>query len=83
MTGEITLRGKVMKIGGLKSKLIAAHRSGVTCVCIPAENVPDLDAVPESVRRALQIVPVSHIDQVLARALVVPDSFSFDRPTKP
>ncbi len=84
MTGEITLRGKVMKIGGLKSKLIAAHRSGVTCVCIPEENVPDLDAVPESVRRALEIVPVSHIDQVLARALVVPDTFTaFDHPARP
>ncbi len=82
MTGEITLRGKVMKIGGLKAKLIAAHRSGVRCVCIPVENVPDLDQVPESVRRALEIVPVSHIDQVLARALRVPEGFTaFDHPS--
>ncbi|PKN47527.1 MAG: endopeptidase La [Deltaproteobacteria bacterium HGW-Deltaproteobacteria-17] len=76
MTGEITLRGKVMKIGGLKAKLIAAHRSGVRCVCIPQDNTPDLDSIPESIRRDLRIVPVSHIDQVLACALCVPGDFT-------
>ncbi|MBU1070321.1 endopeptidase La, partial [Myxococcota bacterium] len=82
MTGEITLRGKVMKIGGLKAKLIAAHRSGVRCVCIPQDNTPDLDTIPESIRRDLRIVPVTHIDQVLACALCVPEDFtSFSQQT--
>jgi ATP-dependent Lon protease len=72
MTGEITLRGRVLAIGGLKEKLLAALRSGVKTVLIPAENEKDLAEVPESVKAGLTIVPVSTVDEVLARALTGP-----------
>jgi ATP-dependent Lon protease len=72
MTGEITLRGRVTAIGGLKEKLLAALRSGVKTVLIPAENEKDLADVPESVKSGLEIIPVAHIDQVLAHALTGP-----------
>ena len=70
MTGEITLRGRVLPIGGLKEKLLAAHRSGVTTVLIPSENVRDLDLLPEHVRTDLSIIPVHSMEEVLDRALV-------------
>jgi len=69
MTGEITLRGRVLPIGGLKEKLLAAHRGGITRVLIPEQNLKDLDDVPAHVTEALEIVPVSHMDRVLAEAL--------------
>lgn len=69
MTGEMTLRGRVLPIGGLKEKLLAAHRAGVDTVLIPQDNVKDLEDVPENVRAQLEVVPVSHIDQVLRVAL--------------
>ena len=72
MTGEITLRGRVLPIGGLKEKLLAALRGGIKTVLIPEENEKDLADLPESVKNGLTIVPVSTIDQVLARALVRP-----------
>jgi ATP-dependent Lon protease len=72
MTGEITLRGRVTAIGGLKEKLLAALRSGVKTVLIPQENEKDLADVPENVKSALEIIPVSNIDQVLALALTGP-----------
>ncbi len=72
MTGEITLRGRVTAIGGLKEKLLAALRSGIKTVLIPEENEKDLADIPENVKSALEIVPVSTIDQVLARALTGP-----------
>jgi len=72
MTGEVTLRGRVLPIGGLKEKLLAALRGGIRTVLIPAENEKDLVELPASVREGLEIVPVDHIDQVLARALVEP-----------
>ena len=72
MTGEITLRGRVTAIGGLKEKLLAALRSGVTTVLIPQENEKDLAEVPETVKKGLEIIPVSTIDQVLALALTGP-----------
>jgi ATP-dependent Lon protease len=72
MTGEITLRGRVLPIGGLKEKLLAALRGGIKTVLIPEENEKDLFDLPESVKTGLNIVPVSTIDQVLARALVRP-----------
>ncbi len=72
MTGEITLRGRVTAIGGLKEKLLAALRSGVKTVLIPAENEKDLADVPDSVKSGLEIIPVGHIDQVLAHALTGP-----------
>ena len=70
MTGEVTLRGRVTAIGGLKEKLLAALRSGVKTVLIPQENEKDLADIPENVTSALQIIPVSTMDEVLARALV-------------
>ena len=70
MTGEISLRGQVRPIGGLKEKLLAAQQAGVRCVLIPADNTRDLPEVPRSTREALDIRPVSHMDEVLAAALV-------------
>jgi ATP-dependent Lon protease len=72
MTGEITLRGRVLPIGGLKEKLLAALRSGIKTVLIPRENEKDLADIPENVKSGLEIVPVSTVDEVLARALVRP-----------
>jgi ATP-dependent Lon protease len=72
MTGEVTLRGRVLPIGGLKEKLLAALRGGIRTVLIPAENEKDLADIPATVKEALEIVPVSHVDEVLARALVEP-----------
>jgi len=69
MTGEITLRGEVTGIGGLKEKLLAAHRGGVKIVIIPEENVKDLADIPENAKNNLEIVPVKWIDQVLEIAL--------------
>jgi len=70
MTGEVTLRGRVLPIGGLKEKLLAALRGGITTVLIPEDNVKDLAEIPANVKEGLEIVPVNHVDQVLARALV-------------
>ncbi len=70
MTGEVTLRGRVLPIGGLKEKLLAALRGGIKTVLIPEENVKDLAEIPANVKEGLEIVPVSHVDEVLARALI-------------
>jgi len=70
MTGEVTLRGRVLAIGGLKEKLLAALRGGIKTVLIPEENVKDLTEIPENIKQGLEIVPVAHVDQVLERALV-------------
>lgn len=70
MTGELTLRGRVLQIGGLKEKLLAAERAGIKTVIIPKDNVKDLAEVPEKVKQALTIVPMSQVDQVLVKALV-------------
>ena len=72
MTGEVTLRGRVTAIGGLKEKLLAALRSGVKTVLIPEENEKDLAEVPDNVKGGMQIIPVSHMDQVLKHALTGP-----------
>jgi len=72
MTGEVTLRGRVLPIGGLKEKLLAALRGGIRTVLIPAENEKDLAEIPASVKEALEIIPVAHVDEVLARALSQP-----------
>jgi len=69
MTGEITLRGRVLPIGGLKEKLLAAHRAGIDTVLIPKENVKDLEEVPENVRRAITIIPAENVQTVLETAL--------------
>jgi len=70
MTGEITLRGRVLEIGGLKEKLLAAHRGGIGTVLIPIDNAKDLKDVPAKVRKALTVIPVRHMDEVLRVALV-------------
>ena len=72
MTGEVTLRGRVLAIGGLKEKLLAALRGGITTVLIPEENRKDLVEIPANVLAGLEIIPVSHVDEVLERALVEP-----------
>lgn len=72
MTGEVTLRGRVLPIGGLKEKLLAALRGGIRTVLIPAENEKDLAEIPAGVKESLDIVPVQHVDEVLSRALVEP-----------
>jgi ATP-dependent Lon protease len=72
MTGEVTLRGRVLAIGGLKEKLLAALRGGIKTVLIPEENVKDLADIPANAREGLEIIPVSHVDEVLARALTEP-----------
>ena len=69
MTGEVTLRGRALPIGGLKEKLLAALRGGITTVLIPQENEKDLAEIPQNILDGLEIVPVSHVDDVLARAL--------------
>src|SRR5690606_11737244 len=70
MTGEVTLRGRVLPIGGLKEKLLAALRSGIKTVLIPEENTRDLKEIPEIVTKGMEIIPVSRMDQVLKVALV-------------
>jgi len=72
MTGEITLRGRVLPIGGLKEKLLAAHRGGIETVIIPDENVKDLAEIPKNVTESLSIRPVRWIDEVLDIALERP-----------
>ncbi len=69
MTGEITLRGRVLPIGGLKEKLLAALRSGITTVFIPKDNEKDLAEIPDSVKKHLKLMPVAHVDDVIAQAL--------------
>lgn len=70
MTGEVTLRGNVLPIGGLKEKSLAAYRSGITTILIPKENVRDLDEIPQEVKDAVEFIPVSTVKQVLKHALV-------------
>jgi ATP-dependent Lon protease len=70
MTGEITLRGRVLPIGGLKEKLLAALRAGIKKVMIPKDNEKDLAEIPDNARRGLEIVPCATIDEVLGHALV-------------
>ena len=72
MTGEVTLRGRVLAIGGLKEKLLAALRGGITTVLIPEENVKDLEEIPDNVKRGIELIPVSTVDEVLKHALTKP-----------
>jgi len=86
MTGEITLRGEVLPIGGLKEKLLAAHRGGITKVLIPQENEKDLAEIPKNIKDKLTIVPVKWIDDVLQQALIhmpVPETESEDAKAEP
>ena len=70
MTGEVTLRGNVLPIGGLKEKLLAALRGGINKVLIPIENEKDLKDIPDKVKAGIEIIPVSHVSEVLKHALV-------------
>jgi ATP-dependent Lon protease len=81
MTGEITLRGRVLGIGGVKEKLLAAHRSGISTVVLPKENRKDLRDVPRRVLRSLRLVLVEHVDDVLREALVVTDGSTMFSPS--
>jgi ATP-dependent Lon protease len=72
MTGEVTLRGRVLAIGGLKEKLLAALRGGIKTVLIPLENVKDLEEIPDNVKQGLEIIPVATVEEVLRHALVHP-----------
>ena len=84
MTGEITLRGRVLPIGGLKEKLLAALRAGITTVFFPKDNEKDLAEIPDSVRKALKLIPVSHVDDVIMQALVrKPEPIEWDEPADP
>ncbi len=79
MTGEITLRGRVLPIGGLKEKLLAAQRGGIKTVLIPEENAKDLVEINESIKKGLEIIPVNRMDEVLARALTrAPEPIAWD-----
>jgi len=69
MTGEVTLRGKVLRIGGLKEKSIAAHMAGIKIVLIPKENERDIAKIPDSVKKSIEFIPVSHVSENLALAL--------------
>ncbi|MGZ5931820.1 MAG: S16 family serine protease, partial [Rhizomicrobium sp.] len=81
MTGEITLRGRVLPIGGLKEKLLAALRGGIKTVLIPEENAKDLVDIPDSVKSKLEIIPVSRMDEVISRALVrKPEAIVWEEP---
>jgi len=72
MTGEITLRGRVLPIGGLKEKLLAALRGGIKTVLIPSDNVKDLADIPDNVKQGMEIIPVTTVDEVLKNALTKP-----------
>ena len=72
MTGEITLRGLVLPIGGLKEKLLAAHRAGIKKVLIPEENKKDLIEVPKTILKSIEVIPVKNVDEVLKVALIKP-----------
>jgi ATP-dependent Lon protease len=74
MTGEVTLSGRVLPIGGVKQKLLAAHRAGITEVIIPGRNEPDLDDVPAEVREGLTVHALTDVADVLAIALRAPDT---------
>jgi ATP-dependent Lon protease len=81
MTGEVTLRGRVLPIGGLKEKLLAALRGGIKKVLIPAENAKDLAEIPDNVKNNLEIIPVSHVDEVLKHALTrQPEPITWEEP---
>jgi hypothetical protein len=77
MTGEITLRGRVLPIGGLKEKILAAHRAGITTVIMPKENAKDLRDIPKKVLKTVRVCLVEHMDEVLRVALVLPHPDEF------
>jgi ATP-dependent Lon protease len=84
MTGEITLRGRVLPIGGLKEKLLAALRAGITTAFIPKDNEKDLAEIPDNVKKVIKIIPVAHVDEVISKALVrQPEPITWVEPEEP
>ena len=84
MTGEITLRGRVLPIGGLKEKLLAALRGGIKTVLIPEDNAKDLAEIPENVKSGLEIIPVARMDDVIKQALVrMPEPIEWEESKEP
>jgi ATP-dependent Lon protease len=84
MTGEITLRGRILPIGGLKEKLLAALRAGITTVFIPKENEKDLAEIPDNVKKHLKLIPVADVDEVIAQALARrPIAIEWEEPPEP
>jgi ATP-dependent Lon protease len=84
MTGEITLRGRVLPIGGLKEKLLAALRAGITTVFIPKDNEKDLAEIPDNVKKHLKLIPVADVDEVIAQALSRrPEPITWEEPPEP
>ena len=84
MTGEITLRGRVLPIGGLKEKLLAAMRAGITTVFFPKDNEKDLAEIPDSVKKHIKLIPVAHVDDVIGQALVrKPEAIEWEEPAEP
>jgi ATP-dependent Lon protease len=80
MTGEITLRGQVLPVGGIKEKILAAHRAGLATVILPRRNEKDIDDVPNDIKKKMKFVFVDHVDEVIAEALM-PTSNSATGPT--
>jgi ATP-dependent Lon protease len=78
MTGEITLRGRVLPVGGIKMKVLAAHRAGLTTVILPKRNERDLDELPDEVRSTMTFIPVERIDEALHVALMPMDTAHID-----
>jgi ATP-dependent Lon protease len=83
MTGEITLRGRVLPIGGLKEKVLAAHRGGIKSVLLPKENEKDIEEIPAQILKGITLIKVGHMDEVLKQALVLDDPESFLKPRRP
>src|SRR5207237_8862389 len=79
MTGEITLRGRVLPIGGLKEKVLAAHRGGIKHILLPAENAKDIKEIPSTILKSVRLELVDHMDDVLRKALVLDDPDNFLR----
>jgi ATP-dependent Lon protease len=77
MTGEVTLRGRILPIGGLKEKVLAAHRGGIKTILIPTENEKDIREIPPAILKAVNIETVDHMDEVLRRALLLDDAQAF------
>jgi ATP-dependent Lon protease len=79
MTGEVTLRGRVLPIGGLKEKILAAHRGGITKIVIPKDNEKDIEEIPTSVRKGIEIITAEHADDVLREALLIDSHEQFQK----